>query len=627
MAPDSDRASVRPASAFGWTSAAWGVLVLLAELPSLTHLPEPHPAWSIVCLTLEAAIHALCWAAVLQLIVSVAAVRRPGLRRPLAAAVGAVLVVFSAFDATLYGVIGLHIGPRTFGNLLEHNALTTLGVSAGDLLKAGAVLAFAVACGTLATRGAVLPRPALRFAVGLIALDATLSLVDGVTHYFGVQPLVGLRVAMPLAWRPNLDAALMGALGTPPKAIDDDFQFPNPALLPAEYRQLASSAWPDQARTTPDILIIVVESLRSDALDAMPRLEAFMKRGIIAEHHVSSGNCSFLANFSLLTGLDSSYWAVRDTWRAPQGLGALISLGYRVQMTNSAAMDFNMAERTLPPGHRELVPTPDASPEMRDVHTAEWLRGWLAEPQTSPRAAIVFFDGSHWPYHIVGEPTPPVRLGDSWFVRDKADEFRSRYRRSLAAIDGLLGPALESLEASGRISNTAVVVVGDHGEAFREHGVFGHGSRLDDEQLRAPMGLRLPGREPGTISRVTTHSDVLPTLLAFIGAAPLTAGPAVGIDVFSAGERASPPIVGSCAIAMPDGYAALVGERKVLFQLDANGTHYVGTLGPGDVPEERTEDDAEISAALRAVTRAHQDLSGKAMTPERGLTPSTARGP
>ena len=50
-----------------------------------------------------------------------------------------------------------------------------------------------------------------------------------------------------------------------------------------------------------------------------------------------------------------------------------------------------------------------------------------------------------------------------------------RYRCSIAYTDRLLTDFVLGLEAEGRLENTLLVVAGDHGEGFREHGFTKHG--------------------------------------------------------------------------------------------------------------------------------------------------------
>jgi arylsulfatase A-like enzyme len=86
-------------------------------------------------------------------------------------------------------------------------------------------------------------------------------------------------------------------------------------------------------------------------------------------------------------------------------------------------------------------------------------------------------------------------------------------------VDGLLGRALEQLQALGLLENTLLVVTADHGEAFGEHGLLMHGRCCYDELLHVPLVLAgLPPFEGGKrLEASVSPQDVLPTFLDVAG--------------------------------------------------------------------------------------------------------------
>jgi membrane-anchored protein YejM (alkaline phosphatase superfamily) len=61
------------------------------------------------------------------------------------------------------------------------------------------------------------------------------------------------------------------------------------------------------------------------------------------------------------------------------------------------------------------------------------------------------------------------------------------------------------------------VFTGDHGEEFRQKGHIGHGSAVTNEQIHVPAVWLGPGVPAGVHDAPTSHSDVVPTLLALLG--------------------------------------------------------------------------------------------------------------
>ena len=97
---------------------------------------------------------------------------------------------------------------------------------------------------------------------------------------------------------------------------------------------------------------------------------------------------------------------------------------------------------------------------------------------------------------------------------------RDLYDAEVRYADEQLGEVVEALEASGRYEDTAVVVLGDHGEAWNEHGLVFHGNRPHEEVLRVPLVIKPPGgREaPEVVTELASLVDVLPTVLDLVGA-------------------------------------------------------------------------------------------------------------
>src|SRR5688572_1586701 len=93
------------------------------------------------------------------------------------------------------------------------------------------------------------------------------------------------------------------------------------------------------------------------------------------------------------------------------------------------------------------------------------------------------------------------------------------YDEGVRTADRKLGVALAALDRAGFRERAALLVTADHGEEFREHGLFMHDAQLYDESVRVPLLLRLPrGAHAGEV--VTTPvalQDVAPTLAAIAG--------------------------------------------------------------------------------------------------------------
>ncbi len=73
---------------------------------------------------------------------------------------------------------------------------------------------------------------------------------------------------------------------------------------------------------------------------------------------------------------------------------------------------------------------------------------------------------------------------------------RDAYDDSIAFLDAELGALLDAVERSGKLEDTIVTIVGDHGESMGEHGLFNHGTSLDLQEIHVPLIVIAPGIVP-----------------------------------------------------------------------------------------------------------------------------------
>ena len=113
------------------------------------------------------------------------------------------------------------------------------------------------------------------------------------------------------------------------------------------------------------------------------------------------------------------------------------------------------------------------------------------------------------------------------------------YEGEIAWVDDHVGRILAALDGLGLAHTTLVVVVSDHGEEFFDHGNLGHRHNLNEEVVRVPIVLRLPGALPAgaAVRGPVSLTDVLPTVLDILGLPPASApGSASFVPLIRGGE-------------------------------------------------------------------------------------------
>jgi arylsulfatase A-like enzyme len=102
---------------------------------------------------------------------------------------------------------------------------------------------------------------------------------------------------------------------------------------------------------------------------------------------------------------------------------------------------------------------------------------------------------------------------------DDLDHLKALYDAEIRYTDETLGRLLTLFEKHGRLRKSAVIVTADHGEEFFDQGNFGHGTSLEEEVLRVPLIMWVPGIEPARreVNDVVSIIDIAPTICDLLG--------------------------------------------------------------------------------------------------------------
>lgn len=290
----------------------------------------------------------------------------------------------------------------------------------------------------------------------------------------------------------------------------------------AAHRRLQYPLKPPQC-SAPDkqknLLILLIDGMRADSLRApwTPNIHAFGQRATVFEDHYSGGNSSRIGVFSLFYGLPSTYWSdFNAVQRAPVLIEQLEAQNYAFGIFASKPLyrPTNL-DRTVFANIPNLPEAPQYEHDyQRDREISRrWIR-WLDDRNgEQPFFGFMFYDSLN--YRVYPPDYPEVApVSDS----DDADEMAQRradYRRSLHFIDSLVGGVLDDLKRRDLLDETVVMISADHGQSFNDTGLgfVGYGSSFSDYQLRVPMVVHWPGREPARVTSRTAHRDVAPTLM------------------------------------------------------------------------------------------------------------------
>jgi len=322
----------------------------------------------------------------------------------------------------------------------------------------------------------------------------------------------------------------------------------------------------------PNVVLIVVDSLRADALgphgsqpSVSPRMDRMAAEGLRFERAIAPASWNLPALSSLVTSTDP--W-VHGQGAPASGQADVATLaeefsraGYRTAafaevtwpllergfgvFENTAGSDLfgnprgNSAAKTLAAA-LAWVRKDEGQPFFLLVHTYEVHSYFLGKPahHAFARKELPAYQGPfrEWGIRDLSKPAGPQVI--EALMKANADDLayvRALYRGAVAELDAEVGRFAEALAAAGLDGRTVLVLTSTNGEGFRpDLARVHHGGRLHDDVLHVPLFLRWPGHlEPGASSALVGTLDVAPTLVRLAGLPdePLFAGrPLVAAD-------------------------------------------------------------------------------------------------
>ncbi|MDS0277552.1 sulfatase [Halomicroarcula sp. S1AR25-4] len=117
-----------------------------------------------------------------------------------------------------------------------------------------------------------------------------------------------------------------------------------------------------------------------------------------------------------------------------------------------------------------------------------------------------------------------LRTGLGWDVDQRTlGTLRTLYDGTVRQVDASVGRLLDTLDAEGLAEETAVVVAGDHGEEFLDHGHLAHYPKLYGELVEVPYVVTHPDGGSGTVHQPVGLDTIAPTVCDLLGVDPAPA--------------------------------------------------------------------------------------------------------
>ncbi|HTN53360.1 MAG TPA: sulfatase-like hydrolase/transferase [Anaeromyxobacter sp.] len=542
----------------------------------------------------------------------------PRLYRFAAPAAAGLVTAALSVDARVFGATGFHLNGFFFRVLFQANALRETGVPpAAVALFVAEVLGLVVLdalAGAWFLRRFAARRRTWIIALALVLLSAAERVYGASLTYFGGAAIFAASTTLPLQ--------IPVRMGDFARVVFGKTNVPDPFAGQGASKRLPAGVDPAEIRftRTPDVLFVVAESLPANHLDerTMPNLWRRSAAGARFLRHYAGASSTNYTLFSLVYGQQAQKLeATVGSGRQPVLFPALARNGYAVKVLAASCVDWMDLKDTVFAGVRpEDLQTwcEGTEPPDRDKAMLAAARATLASaPPDRPLFLFLFFFGTHFNYFY--DPQQDRVFVPDW---DGANGIKAtsapgplidaRARNAAHALDRELEGFLREVEAR-RGKSPLVVFTGDHGEEFRQKGHIGHGSAVTSEQIHVPAVWFGPGVPVGEPPVVTSHYDILPTLLALLGDTHPPALYSDGVSMF----QVPPDRFVVSTVGWEPQYAAIGKDLKV--------TMYAG-LGRGQLTD--PDDQPIADAPLRMARSAGQIL--RALRGEAEPTPAAADG-
>jgi len=285
---------------------------------------------------------------------------------------------------------------------------------------------------------------------------------------------------------------------------------------------------PKQHRLNHNVVIVVLEgvqyrytSLYNKQSNLTPYLAALAKQGVEFTNARSSLTHTTKVLFSLLTGrFPSVSQDIAEAVPVEKPYASIPTIlkqnaNFRTAFFQSAKGNFESR-----PGLVHNLGF-DKFWARDDLNNSDAFLGYLAcdefemlkpiiqwiKAEEKPFFLTIMCSVSHDPYEV-----------PQWFA-NPAKEPLARYQQAISYTDKFLAALDVELAKLNLTDKTIFCVIGDHGEAFGEHGLLGHERIAFDETLRIPFCLRAPFliQPKTTVTQPVSSVDLAPTLLTLLG--------------------------------------------------------------------------------------------------------------
>ncbi|MFT6924726.1 MAG: membrane-anchored protein YejM (alkaline phosphatase superfamily) [Psychromonas sp.] len=251
-----------------------------------------------------------------------------------------------------------------------------------------------------------------------------------------------------------------------------------------------------------NILLVTVEALRADMLNEqnMPKLYQLSQQGLNFTNHYSGASNRAQGIFSLFYALPNNYWSdITLNYIPPVFLNRLQHQHYHFGLFSS--IGFNQPEFLQSSFSRlETEQLKNTSTTYGNEKITKQWQDWLNQQN----------DSNNWfSFLYYEQPDKSFSHNSDHVSFTDHTKKLELYQKQVAAIDQRIAQITKALKSKAQLQNTIVIITGTNAVSFAKDS----SAESAINNAHVPLVVLWPGENSAQISRMTSHLDIVPTLM------------------------------------------------------------------------------------------------------------------
>jgi membrane-anchored protein YejM (alkaline phosphatase superfamily) len=281
------------------------------------------------------------------------------------------------------------------------------------------------------------------------------------------------------------------------------------------------------------IFIIASDSVKYDIInqELTPNIMNFANDALVFKHHYSGGNSTRFGIFSLIYGLNATYWfSFLNSNQKPVLFDILQKRAYDISIFSSTDTNWPEFRKTCYVNiQNKITDKFEGAPWKKDEQSTSCFIENISDTHIQKKYfSFIFLDSPHGYSYPPDANTYNAANGEVNYlaITKESEELQTvekRYKNAVHYNDKLFGKMISSLKKNKLYDNALIIYTSDHGQEFFEQGNFGHNTAFSKPQIHIPLLIKLPKSLQGIVdtsqinNSLTSHQDIVPTLLTLLG--------------------------------------------------------------------------------------------------------------